>query len=426
MNIKEAAQLLKEADSVGHVLLLESLHGIGKSSMCAQYAKEANLHLEVLILSLMDTGDLLGIPDTTKVGGLTSTTWAAPVWYTRIVNAAWPENLEVDSLNFVDFGLKDEVLKVESKGSISREDLNTAYCNYYDIPNHGLSLLRQDKVTYAKSKRSLLFIDEMNRAPTDILNAALPLVLDGRLGDHILPIVNGKPTGVVAAINPSDQSYTVSSFDPALLDRFVYAKLDSSTPEWLDWARTAGTNTAVTDFIADNPTKLHFVSADETEKGASNRSWSRLSDYLNTLPNPIKANPQYIMGTLGKVIGAEFVMFLKNYSKVFTIKDVERKVKRSPKLEDVKKLATRLVKDVENMEAIKRLDLASQLQDKYADESDYKDALPYLAYLHALPLESLASYISKIKETKGMLEKLAELDNQASQKHLFHKIVSHI
>lgn len=276
MNIKEAGQLLKEADSVGHVVLLESMHGVGKSSMCAQYASEANLHLEVLILSLMDTGDLLGIPDTTNVGGLTSTTWAAPVWYTRIVNAAWPEELETDQLSFVDDQLAATVASLSSNNRISRSSLNGAYCVHYDIPNHGLALLRQSHVTYAKSKRSLLFIDEMNRATTDILNAALPLVLDGRLGDHVLPIVNGKRTGVAAAINPADQSYTVSSFDPALLDRFVYAKLDSSASEWLEWARTTNINPTVTGFIVDNPTKLHFVPKDDTEKGSSNRSWARL------------------------------------------------------------------------------------------------------------------------------------------------------
>lgn len=426
MNIKEATQLLKEADSVGHVVLFESLHGVGKSSMCAQYASDADLHLEVLILSLMDTGDLLGIPDTTNVGGLTSTTWAAPVWYTRIVNAAWPEELETDQLSFVDDQLAATVNSLSTNNRIPRSALNKAYCTHYDIPNHGLALLRQPHVTYAKSKRSLLFIDEMNRATTDILNAALPLVLDGRLGDHVLPIVNGKRTGVAAAINPADQSYTVSGFDPALLDRFVYAKLDSSASEWLDWARTANINPTVTGFIVDNPTKLHFVPKDDTEKGSSNRSWARLSDYLNTLSDPTKANSHYIMGTLGKIIGAEFVMYLKNYSKAFTIKDVERKVNRAPKLNDVQKLSTRLTKDVEKMEAIKRLDLATQLQDKYVDKENYTDALPYLAYLHALPLESLASYVSKTKETSGLLQKLANLDQEATNKELFHKIVSHI
>lgn len=423
MNIKEVSTLLAETDKVGHVLLVESKHGIGKSTMCATYAESAGLHYEPLILSLYDTGDMIGMPDTTTIGGVKATTWAAPAWYVRIVNAAWPEQLKTAELSFVDSKLK---AKVTGNTFISRSKLNELYCEHYDIPNHGLALLRQAEVTYSKSKRSMLFLDEMNRSAPDILNASLQLILEKRLNDHILPVVNGKETCLVAAINPSDQSYTVAGFDPALLDRFVYAKLETSTPEWLSWARSANINPTITSFITDNPTKLHFTPKDETEKGASNRSWARLSSYLNTLTDTTKANHHYITGTLGKVVGAEFVIYLQNYSKAFTIKDVERKVNRSPKLEDVEKLATRLTKHVEGMEAIKRLELAAQLQDKYADKATYTEALPYLAYLHALPLESLASYISKTKETNGMLEKLAELDDKATKKQLFHKIISHI
>lgn len=424
MNIKELSQLLPEADKVGHVVLIEAIHGIGKSSLCAQYANSADLHYEPLILSLYDTGDLIGMPDTTTVGGLATTTWAAPTWYSRIVNAAWPEQLETAELTFKDSALESKVLAYGNR--ISRTDLNASYCEFYDITNSNLQLLRQENVRYSKSKRSMLFLDEMNRTAPDILNASLQLILDKRLNDHILPIVNGMETCVVAAINPSDTTYTVSSFDPALLDRFIYCKLDPNTAEWLSWARTANVNPTITSFIADNPNKLHFTPKDESQKGSSNRSFARLSDYLNTLTNPSDANHYYITGTLGDVVGAEFYIYLQNYSKAFTIKDVERKVNRAPKLQDVEKLATRLTKDVEEMEAIKRLDLANLLQDKYLESDSYTDALPYLTYLHALPLESLASYISKTKETEGVLEKLAKLDKEASDKKLFHKIVSNI
>ena len=426
MNITQAYELIKEADKVGHVVLLEALHGVGKSAICTQYAEDEDLHLEILILSLMDTGDLLGIPETINNNGLMATVWAAPVWYTRIVNAAWPEELQVDELNFVDNELEDIVKSLSTDGYISRSELNKAYCKFYGITTNKLALLKQNKVTYNKSKRSLLFIDEMNRATTDILNAALPLVLDGRLGEHELPIVNGKKTGIVAAINPADTSYTVSSFDPALLDRFVYAPVEPSTTEWLDWARKAGIHQSVIDFILDNPNKLHFIPNDDTEKGASNRSWARLSDYLHTLSEPSEANTQYVIGTLGKVVGAEFVVFLQNYSTIFTMKDVETLVNKTPKTKDVKKLADRLVNEIELMEAIKRIDLAVQLEEKYLDKEDYTKALPYLAYLHALPLESLASYVSKLKEDKSSLQKLALLDQQATSKELFHKIVSYI
>ncbi len=107
---------------------------------------------------------------------------------------------------------------------ITREQLNILYCEYIKDYSGQLLLHLQELVKYKKAKRSVLFLDEMNRSATDTLNASLQLVLDRRLNDHRLPIVNGRPTLVAAAINPADADYTVNTFDPALLDRFILAQ----------------------------------------------------------------------------------------------------------------------------------------------------------------------------------------------------------
>ena len=50
----------------------------------------------------MDTGDLIGIPRTADIGGIQSTVWSAPDWYSRIINAAWPEKFQYADLEFTD------------------------------------------------------------------------------------------------------------------------------------------------------------------------------------------------------------------------------------------------------------------------------------------------------------------------------------
>lgn len=102
MNIQETHQFIKAIDLANKAPLLEGVHGIGKSALIHQYAKANDMHCETIILSLMDTGDLCGLPRTAEVGGQLSTVWAAPVWFNRIVNAAWPAELEVDALIFKD------------------------------------------------------------------------------------------------------------------------------------------------------------------------------------------------------------------------------------------------------------------------------------------------------------------------------------
>ena len=69
MNIAEAKQFIAVGDLIDKAPLVQGLHGIGKSEVVHQYAKEnGNMHFEPLILSLMDTGDLLGLPRTVEVG----------------------------------------------------------------------------------------------------------------------------------------------------------------------------------------------------------------------------------------------------------------------------------------------------------------------------------------------------------------------
>ena len=147
MNIQEAKEIIKIADNSGDVPLLVGLHGIGKSEGPEQYAKETALYFEPLILSLMDTGDMLGMPDTKDVGGLNSTIWNAPSWYSNIVNAAWPNELETDCLVFKDKEFESFVKRARVKSEFfSRSELNLLFCNHFEVPNDRIQLLRQEAV----------------------------------------------------------------------------------------------------------------------------------------------------------------------------------------------------------------------------------------------------------------------------------------
>ena len=116
MNTRELTKFIQAVDMADLAPLVSSKHGIGKSSVMQQYAANHGLHCEVLILSLMDTGDLCGLPRTVEIGGQLSTTWSAPVWFTRIINAAWPEQVEFDDLEFTDPNFKEYVTSKLNRG----------------------------------------------------------------------------------------------------------------------------------------------------------------------------------------------------------------------------------------------------------------------------------------------------------------------
>lgn len=427
MNIKEVTKLIAAADKVGQVPLISSKHGIGKSTICETYAHKNGMHFEPLILSLMDTGDLMGIPRTAEMGGQTTTIWAAPDWYSRIVNAAWPMELPVERLSFTADTLQAAVIESASNGYISREELNRMYCKHYHLPVDGLRLLRQDDVVYEDAVRSVLFLDEFNRSPSDILNASLQLILDKRLHSHVLPRVKGKDTFIVSAINPSDGDYTVAEFDPALLDRFVTCDLETDAGAWLEWAAANNVNEIVRDFIMENRAKLHFTPKGGG-KGSSSRSWTKAAAYLDSINNtPDETTPYYLKGVIGDSLAAEFLLYVQGYVKSMSVEQIEEIVTKKKSIKSVEKLGAHIGTLIEEIEAIKKIELAESLYDKYKDAKTYEEAKPYLAYLYALPTENLAGYLSSMKQ--GNMEgykQLVSIDDEANKKGLFHRIVSKV
>ena len=78
----------------------------------------------------------------------------------------------------------------------------------------------------------ILFLDEINRATPEVMQAAFQIVLDRELnGWKLHPL-----SRVYAAVN-TGAAYTVNEMDPALLDRFYAVDLEPSLEEFCAWAR---------------------------------------------------------------------------------------------------------------------------------------------------------------------------------------------
>lgn len=399
---------------------------IGKSTVVQQYAKEQNMQCETLILSLMDTADLLGLPRAVEIGGQSTMIWSAPDWFTKIVNAAWPVELKVDALTFVDPTFKEQVLS-RASATISRADLNSMYCEFYNEPNDGLKLHYQDQVSYAHSKRSVLFLDEFNRAPADILNASLQLVLDKRLHSHRLPIVNGQDTLVIAAINPADGDYTTLEMDPALLDRFVHTEAKADIKSWLDWARTNNVAQVVRDFLTEHPDRLHYTAKDG-KSSATPRSWTALARTMSKIDQiPSEIHFQLMKGHIGQELASQFLSFYNNYFKVVKIDEIEALItKTSKRTTDIDKLSTAVAKLIKDQEVIQKQELAEQFYAKYLDDK-VTDKLPLIVYLDSLELETLNGFLKSKKDADSSnYAKLAAADKELNNKNLFRKITSKV
>jgi len=127
-----------------------------------------------------------------------------------------------------------------------------------------------------------LFLDEINRATPEVMQAAFQVVLDRELNGWKLH----SDTRVFAAVNAS-AAYSVNEMDPALLDRFWTIDLEPTVEDWVAWARqtssddVANVTPIVVDFIAANDKWLDSPKDSEPGKVTpSRRSWERLSKAL--------------------------------------------------------------------------------------------------------------------------------------------------
>jgi len=90
MNIINAQKVIAAAAMANDTVIIEGVHGLGKSAIVKQYAKETNANCVELFLSHMEMGDVLGMPRTIERAGSVITTWSAPGWIQSIIDRAMP------------------------------------------------------------------------------------------------------------------------------------------------------------------------------------------------------------------------------------------------------------------------------------------------------------------------------------------------
>lgn len=230
-------------------------HGIGKSQGVKQYAKENGYDFVDLRLGTQDVGDLLGLAD----------------------------------------------FKRDSQGNL----IATRF-------------FQPDWFPTDPDAKVIIFLDEINRARRDVLQAVFQLVLDKRLHRYELP----KNCHVLAAMNPNTEDYIVTDIsDKAFLDRFLFVKLTPSVKEWLDYAEGNNFESETVNFIAENPEMLESKLEDFSLKDMvkpSRRSWEFVDNFRRI--NKTGGMPDNIMqelciGMVGYEAAASYKAYIEKADK---------------------------------------------------------------------------------------------------------------
>lgn len=284
---KEALPYLMKARITA---MLIAHHGVGKSAGTDQVAVDWGWKLFNLRAGTQETGDLIGLADFVE----------KPVERTIIGENG------------------------ESKTVTVMEKIATRFMK----PDWLKELL--DYCEANPDKGAIIFIDEINRARPDVLQALFQLVLDYRMHTVELP----KNCYVLAAMNPDTEDYNVTNMDDkALLDRFCHIKISPAVSEWLEYAKKVGMKEEVINYIMESPEALKDdnlipVSLDFVKPSA--RSWDAVNRLID-VGTPPHILQELLFGIVGSVEGIKFMNSLKDGDKPLT---GEMIVKEFPKYVD--------------------------------------------------------------------------------------------
>lgn len=221
---------------------------------------------------------------------------------------------------------KSSVVKQSAKLTNSKfVDIRLSQCEVGDIK--GLPYLNKETRTTEFFKprwwprdmksKGILFLDELNRANNEVLQAVFELVLDRRLDGDMLP-----PGWRIAVAINGDERYQVAEFDSALWDRFFVVDFRPDVKEWLEWAEGNGIHPAIIQFIGADPSFLDPPK--ELTPGKvypSRRSWDKFNRAMNARNVWESKDPALLteisLGWVGTSAGIRFgEFFLKDFKLV--------------------------------------------------------------------------------------------------------------
>lgn len=198
--------------------------------------------------------------------------------------------------------------------------VNVEYESIEKLIKQGYSLLSAEpEMTYAlpdwvqkilKSKKSILHIDEYNRAFPHIKQAVMELINAGEYGSFTLPT----SCQIVLTSNPNTGDYNiVSDDDEAHKDRYFHLPIRFDIMSWGKWAINNNINSKYVEYLIKNPEVISSLSKTEA-KLPSVRMWTRFFKSIKKYNNFDDVSNRNMINNLGNIsVGATNVLHFINY-----------------------------------------------------------------------------------------------------------------
>lgn len=166
----------------------------------------------------------------------------------------------------------------------------------------------------------VLFLDELNRAPTLVQNACFQLILDRQLGEYRLP----DGWTVVAAGNRESHGGGVTRMVSALANRFIHLNMVPDLDEWCAWAVSGGINppdvaALMSAFLRFKSDLLHEFEKNRNENSfPTPRSWEFVSKVIQQ-SQPQNIEHALVAGAVGAGAAVQFAAFVRLFRQLPSI-----------------------------------------------------------------------------------------------------------
>jgi len=267
----------------------------------------------------------------------------------------------------------------------------------------------------------VLFLDELNRARPELLQAIQDLTLNRMLAGRTLP----EGSRIVSAINAGDE-YQITDLDPALISRFNIYEFVPEIEDWIAWAHRAKLDERVITFIQKNSIFLDPPQRTETDdehidKTPDRRAWVRVSDITKSIKDITPEHIKTIAGIVGVNAAMSFRKFVESLQTVtpdqvvlhFTKKLVALLNQLS--LQDLVHLNQQILFWTnENLKDFKKGQRTKALQNiekyvHYLKDSDHREVLAeFFNQLQTGDLDNVRSFFVDSKDIYALLMKFVE------------------
>lgn len=177
---------------------------------------------------------------------------------------------------------------------------------FADVVNMVTVWLRPQLWNIGAGEKVLIFFDEMDRGAVSVANAALQIVLDRCIGEHVLP----DSVRIAAAGNGKTDRTGTNKIGSAHANRFTHlyavADAEAAAKHWLD----IGVDAILPAFIRFRPLLIQTEPVAGEHAFATARQWESCADFLDC---PADEMSDLVKGTVGSEGAADFVAFVTTF-----------------------------------------------------------------------------------------------------------------